>query len=143
MKELKDIVLKKGDVVYLEEGIERFVVNLPHLSIFEGEKAKNVNFLDKIIKIERPVKYETIYETPKEILDKEEKEYLEAVCRPFKNRVRHIVKRKFERFYIKIFLKDDSIMGDFIVLPYFEADTMYKGMELDKEYTLKELGLFE
>ena len=28
-----------------------------------------------------------------------------------------------------------------INLPYFEAHTMYKNMEIDKEYTLKELGL--
>lgn len=34
--------------------------------------------------------------------------------------------------------KDDNIP-----LPYFHKDKMYKGMELNKEYTLQELGLFE
>ena len=28
-----------------------------------------------------------------------------------------------------------------IVLPYFEKGTMYKGMKVNREYTLKELGL--
>lgn len=30
---------------------------------------------------------------------------------------------------------------DFASLPLFEKETMYKGMEVDKKYTLEELGL--
>lgn len=33
--------------------------------------------------------------------------------------------------------------NDTTYLPPFDADTMYKGMRLDKEYSLKELGLDE
>lgn len=33
--------------------------------------------------------------------------------------------------------------NDIIYLPLFEKNTMYKGMRLDKEYSLKELGLDE
>ena len=40
--------------------------------------------------------------------------------------------------YICIGLNDEAIS-----LPYFKKGTMYKGMELYKEYTLKELGLGE
>lgn len=38
--------------------------------------------------------------------------------------------------YIGICIKEQETM-----LPYFEKGTMYKGMELDKEYTLEDLGL--
>ncbi len=89
-----------------------------------------------IVKVERPTKYETVYER-KEILDKEEREYLSAVIRPFRNRVENIKKRRNgNKEYIMISLDDDDL--DF---PYFKRDTMYRGMESYKEYTLKELGL--
>ena len=76
------------------------------------------------------------------ILDKEEKEYLEAVVKPFKNRVIAINCHalSFDGAYIMIELEKPF---DSIDLPRFEKGTMYKGMELNKEYTLEELGLFE
>lgn len=138
MKELKDIVLKKGDIIY-------FTDETWHIDSKENGK----NFYDifendsdiALIKIERPVKYETIYQARKEILDKEEKEYLEAVIRPFKDRVNFIMLTSLGydwQTFIKIDLDKDSIE-----LPLFKLDTMYKGMELNKEYTLEELGLFK
>ena len=74
-----------------------------------------------------------------EILDEEEKRYLEGVIRPFKDKVKYIEKigNSLEE-YIWI-----EIKGDDIKLPFFKANTMYKNMELEKRYTLKELGLFE
>lgn len=79
------------------------------------------------------------YEIEKHILDKVEKEYLENFLRPFKNKVELIEKRESRnKQYVCI-----CINGQYIYLPYFEKNTMYKGMELNKEYTLKELGLFE
>lgn len=75
----------------------------------------------------------------KEILDDTEKRYLKAVIRPFKNKVNHISKKDCYDgdCYISIEIDDD---GD-INLPYFKKETMYNGMEDNKEYTLKELGL--
>lgn len=75
-----------------------------------------------------------------EILDEEEKRYLEGVIRPFKDKVECIIKNSEDhtRAFIEIRLK-----SEYICLPYFKANTMYKGMELDKVYTLEELGLFE
>ena len=74
----------------------------------------------------------------KEILDEAEKRYLKAVIRPFKDKIRRISKETgFDgEYYIYIDLDDDSIS-----LPNFKKGTMYNGMEDDKEYTLKELGL--
>lgn len=79
------------------------------------------------------------HEIEKSILNKSEKTYLEAVLRPFKDRVEYIKKASNPNgCYIYVNLFDDEIS-----FPYFEKDTMYKGMEVDKRYTLKELGLFE
>lgn len=96
-----------------------------------------VNYLKKQLK---QLKEENKKEKNKPILDDEEKEYLNAVIRPFKNRISNIVKRNFdsEKSYIVIHI--NSELFDF---PYFKKGTMYEGMEADKQYTLKELGLDE
>lgn len=74
----------------------------------------------------------------KEILDETEKKYLKSIIRPFKNKINHISKEDCYDgdCYIYIDLDDDSIS-----LPIFKKGTMYNGMEDNKEYTLKELGL--
>lgn len=84
------------------------------------------------------IEVENGYILEKEILDEEEKEYLSAVIRPFKDRIEFIAKRRMFDDYICIGLNDEAIS-----LPYFKKGTMYKGMEADKKYTLKELGLDE
>lgn len=80
-----------------------------------------------------------------QILDKEEKEYLSNVIRPFRGKVESISKRlEFDEQweYIAICYKDrDSNDLTALYLPCFKKGAMYKGMELIKEYTLQELGL--
>ena len=84
------------------------------------------------------------------ILDKEEKEYLSAVIRPFANRIVDIMKIKdwidedsnFEVLEIALKLPGENPDMEFVHLPYFDKDTMYKGMELNKAYTLEDLGLW-
>lgn len=74
----------------------------------------------------------------KEILDETEKEYLNNVIKPFREKVTSIQKDGNRlREYIKICIKHDANIG----LPDFETDTMYKGMKIYKQYTLSELGL--
>ena len=91
-----------------------------------------------IVKVERPIKYETVFERKEEILDEVEKRYLANVIRPFKKRVKSIAKKYFiEDEYIILFMKDSPN----IRLPFFIEGTMYKEMEPDREYTLEELGL--
>lgn len=75
------------------------------------------------------------------ILTDEEKAYLSAVIKPFRKDIKYIV--KFKRYsnkkeYIYMTMKKDD---DYCELPDFENRTMYKGMEVDKAYTLEELGL--
>lgn len=91
------------------------------------EEYNILGILDRHIVLEEP-----------EILDEEEKEYLSAIIKPFKDRDIYITKREncFDKYFLRISVDD---MGtDF---PYFEKDTMYKGMKLNKEYSLKDLGL--
>lgn len=105
------------------------------------EYLKNLgdNCHGKIIKIEEPT-YQTVYEAKEEILDEAEKRYLRGVIRPFREKVRDIEiiqDKSMSREFITIRFKDD---GD-LDFPYFQINTMYKGMEKDKKYTLEELGL--
>lgn len=85
------------------------------------------------------IEVENGYILEKEILDEKEKEYLSAVIKPFRDRFKYIKKISSDREYINVLLED----GDRLTFPYFEKGTMYEGMEADKKYTLKELGLDE
>lgn len=142
--------LKDGDIVIYRNGNKRTVIsnNLiaedgyigKHLSEYNDElKGKGYNGSD-IVKVERPVKYETVFERKEEVLDEAEKRYLSDVIRPFKNRIKYIYKKqscvKKNRQFIGIVLEKDTLD-----LPYFTEGTMYKGMQIDKNYTLEELNL--
>ena len=83
-------------------------------------------------------------EEVKEILDAEEKEYLSNVIKPFKHKVKGIRKNEIcnsgdnqKKEYIIIYIKNDYPIN----LPNFKKNTMYKNMEINKAYTLEELGL--
>lgn len=71
------------------------------------------------------------------ILDEKEKDYLSAVIKPFREEVETIDKTSFAG-YEQLQISDGYTTMTF---PSFEKDTMYKGMEVGKRYTLKELGL--
>lgn len=73
------------------------------------------------------------------ILTDEEKAYLSAVIKPFREEVEYVYKKYLEiskREYLEI-----SLENGVISFPCFEKETMYKGMEVNKKYTLEELGL--
>ena len=74
------------------------------------------------------------------ILNDAEKEYLSAVIKPFRNRVDYIMKEENICSSTE-FIHIDLSGGDIADFPNFKVGTMYKGMELDKSYTLEELGL--
>ena len=110
-----------------EFGILFLGKNLLHCSVLNDLKYENANILDAI-----------------------EKRYLKNIIKPFKNRVLHIVKTSVDFSgriaFITIGLKPSEIngvgsSGEQIYLPYFKSETMYKGMDLNKRYTLAELGL--
>ena len=94
-----------------------------------------------------------IVKLPKQILDEVEKEYLGNIIKPFRNRILYIAKSETVKTYdnpnpkiyecIYIIYKDSSKKKNpfYMGFPCFEKGTMYEGMELDKKYTLEELGL--
>lgn len=74
------------------------------------------------------------------ILDDIEKEYLSAVIKPFKNRVKSINKIVYHNDLAFIRLTFDE--NDLVYFPKFRLKSgMYKGMKNNKEYTLEDLGL--
>lgn len=76
-----------------------------------------------------------------ELLTKEEKEYLENLLRPFKEVVDYILKER-EDYNIKEYIVIKICDGECITLPYFNYNEYYINLEIEKEYTLKDLGLF-
>ena len=106
--------------------------------------------IDKITKEENDIfkkitdklKIKLTLEVEESILDDVEKEYLSGVIRPFRDRIKFIRKNCiYGQEYINVVynskFKDDTNF----CLPLFEPNTMYKNMELNKEYTLEGLGL--
>lgn len=88
--------------------------------------------------------YEVV-KLPQPILTEEEKEYLSYVIKPFRNKVNYICKRissngfygnRYSE-YIEIKVNDNHS----ICFPHFAINSMYKGMILDRVYSLEELGL--
>lgn len=70
----------------------------------------------------------------REVLNKAEKEYLSEVIRPFKEKVKYIINKYA---YIEVMMID----WNYITLLNLKKGTMYKNMEIEKKYTLEELGL--
>jgi hypothetical protein len=143
--------LKDGDIVTYRNGDKRTVIagNLINSNGFISKKLNQYTnelkdtvigeSLD-IIKVERPTQYEEVFERKEEILDETEKKYLTDVIRPFRKRIQFIQKKKEIKEinpYIRIVCEDN----DKLVFPYITDNSMYKGMETNKKYTLKELGL--
>lgn len=142
--------LKDGDIVTYRNGLKKIVSGdkLYGNDLFAPlryytEDLKDVDGEEEydIIKVERPVKYETVFERKEEILDETEKRYLASVIKPFKNKIETIEKTikigDSSLCYLIMLLKNNDMAN----LPNFKKNSMYKGMETNKKYTLKELGL--
>ena len=72
-------------------------------------------------------------------LKTEEETYLTNLIKPFRDDVVNITKKANDKGYewVRILIKDNEPL----LLPGFEKGTMYKGLELNKNYTPEELGL--
>ena len=151
----KTAVIKNGHIpVYLNDTVENANNYRYELDIDDGYWWWSSSMLEKVedkqhfkslprdftgtIKIENGFITEIVKEK-KEILDKVEKEYLSAVIKPFKEKVIGIDIRKFSAS--KYYLSIDMIGNDGFTFPNFKQGTMYKNMEINRKYTLEELGL--
>ena len=82
------------------------------------------------------------HEVKKTILDQAEKEYLSAIIKLFRDMVTSVIKYKSSIYeYIAIRYRGLEEYIGTVRLPSFKKDTMYKGMEIGKAYSLNELGL--
>ena len=125
-----DVILVKTTEKRLES--EQDVMNIENLKNLKDD------YYGKIIKIEEPT-YKTVYKCKEEILDEAEKRYLKAVIRPFRARMKYIMKEDIN-YATKEYIRID-LGREMINLPKFDSGSMYKGMKLNKGYTLEELGL--
>lgn len=134
--------LKDGDKCTLKNGQVIFFDKTSNYSFNSiDEQLRYFNDDVSIVKVERPVQYETMFERKEEVLDETEKRYLSNIIRPFKNQVQYIVKYdnplRTEKEHLRIKLINDEEIN----FPDFKKDSMYKGMKEGKKYTLKKLGL--
>src|SRR5574344_1949402 len=74
----------------------------------------------------------------KHILDKKEHDYLRAVVKPYKIKSIVLV-GDLTTVCLKIRLENN--INEWFELPYFKKGSMYKGMEVDKEYSIEDLEL--
>lgn len=133
--DLKDgdkCILKNGQVIFVDKTSDYGFSNI-------DKQLKYFNDDVSIVRVERPVKYETMFEREKEILDEAEKKYLADVIRPFRKHIMFISKIGFDgEEFLKIDFKRPV---NSFSLPFFEKNSMYKGMKVDQKYTLEELGI--
>ena len=121
--------LTKNGFMYWSDDYQQWNYTCGIEELFLGES--------QIIKIDKP------------ILDDIEKKYLSNVIKPFRDKVIGITKYNYSNNgeYIHIKLKRTISPVDYFIplesinLPIFKRGIMYKGMELDKEYTLEQLEL--
>ncbi len=119
--------------------IQRYVPYKVH-EIRRTEKGTNytINGGDK--GVDNVFRLETIYER-KEILDDKEKEWLGNFIRSTKMKVLSVYKINVGGEEERICINYRNGASRCHLLPPFEKGIMYKGMELNKEYSLEELGL--
>ena len=144
---IKKSELKNGDKVYYRNGGIRVIKDNHLLSDKFGSVLNNLSNYNEyliccdnnvdldIVKVERLIVFER-----KEVLNKKEKKYLSNIIKPFKNKIKYIVKRNIgdTQEYIAINFYDEI---DTFSLPCFDKNTMYKNMELNTYYTLEDLYL--
>lgn len=77
---------------------------------------------------------------PKPVLDDVERKYLAGVIRPFRNRIKHFYKYPCANGNCEAIaaITEDC---DYLDFPRFKKGSMYKGMELNRKYSIEELGL--
>ena len=131
IEKYKDIVLDNIDACSIDDRLRKMNVS----AYCEGYNCEECK--------ERVLKW-LLEEAKEPVLDDAERKYLSEVIRPFKNYVTVITKLNHEcetgiKQYIRITV--NKYMPEYINLPYFEENAMYKCMKVRVEYKLKELGL--
>lgn len=138
---LPDELICKDKIYYLKPC---FINNT---SYFDGNTDIDMLYEDLIgnnLKLSNLSNFTNLYWYYESILDDEEKRYLSNIIKPFRSRVKYITKNKIndKLSYISIdFYEPHGKRIEYICLPNFKTNTMYKNMELGNDYTFEELGL--
>ena len=131
IEKYKDIVLDNMNICDIDT-LLRGVCTKEYRAFCEGFKCTGCR--------ERFLKW-LLEEAKEPILDDVEREYLSAVIKPFLSKIKYIAKFKSACSEDKQYIHIGFYEGDGLTFPYFKENSMYKGMELNKAYTLKELRL--
>ena len=131
LKKEVEIIEVKKHVNIIGDNRTEIVLN-EAISNEEFEEIVN-NFVDKKIKL--------TLETQEPILDEKERKYLSGVIRPFRDEIECIIKKKSIDYENKEYIIIHFKQLETAMFPYFKKGTMYKSIELNREYTLEELGL--
>lgn len=151
LKNLMIVELRNGNKYVVVEDLLLSHEGMMRINQYNQDlKIKNWNYEWDIIKVYDVIKawgmgvewnlttnkdLKLIWERPKELLTKEEKEWLQAVIKPFKDKILVIT---YTSDGIEIELED----GDICILPqYHNLPFKISRLERDTEYTLKKLGL--
>lgn len=130
------------------ENIEKYknqIINVYHadLSCCVHSDILQLDCVENCSECKKSVVKWLLEEYSEPILDDVERKYLQAIIKPFKNYVTGIIKIKDDyekgKQYIRIIVKKYTY--EYLNFPFFEENTMYKGMKENKKYTLEELGL--
>ena len=142
---LKEILQRENKMLNIEKYKDFVLENLKFCRLKAGLLKEGVKIIPcKDVSCteckERCLKW-LMEEYKEPILDDAERKYLSEVIRPFRKRVSYICKMiggsNNDKEYILISMKGN----DNSFLPDFPSNTMYKGMQCMKNYTLEELGL--
>ena len=133
----KILGVKLNEEFYIEDSDYKYKITKDGMKLYSelGDYWNSANYaladiLSGKMKIKKP------------ILDEKEKEYLSAVIKPFRDQIIDIVKlNDIDNQCIEIKLRGIDGYVKYIFFPPFKKSSMYKGMELKKEYTLKDLEL--
>lgn len=139
--------LQDGDIVTYRNGQKRVkqgnIVVCQHewndLDYYKDDLTNKTEKKLDIVKVEHPIQYETVFERKEEILNEAEKRYLSGVIKPFRDEIDFIRKEKWSDSEQYIVLVNKSSIRKTGTLPVFAKNTMYRNMEVDKDYTLEEL----
>lgn len=156
-KKLKDITLEEYKDWRIKHCIN-FSINFkddhdtcyacPFESVICNASDKNTWINNKYLYSDNFLNQEIDIEVSNILTDKE-KEYLKSIIKPFKDKIICIGKQKKLVFHndmyrIKIIVEsiEPKMEEEVIFLPFFPKESnMYSGMEFNKRYTLKDLGL--
>lgn len=131
IEKYKDIVLKNLNACDIDTLLRKKMVN----GYCEGFNCEGCG--------ERVLKW-LLEEAKEPVLDDVEKEYLSAVIKPFRKIIVTVSKHRLNNDleYISIRVKSlKEYEEENMRFPAFKIGTMYKGMEVNKEYSLEELDL--